>query len=97
MRRIKIFLVLPLLTCLVWMLPAAAQTVTGKLAGTVTDPSGAVIAGATVSLTNVLTSQARSQTSDKSGNFTFTEILPGTYIVTISAPGFKRPPFPTFR
>jgi Carboxypeptidase regulatory-like domain len=66
-----------------------AQTVTGQVSGTVTDPSGAVIAGAKVTLTYALTGQQRNLTADASGVFVFPELVPGTYQLAIAAPGFQ--------
>ena len=86
---------------LVWLLAAivlcagmfsanlAAQTVTGQISGTVTDPSGAVISGAKITLTYALTGQQRSVVTDTSGVFTFPELVPGTYNVSIAAQGFQ--------
>src|SRR5215831_672306 len=68
---------------------SSAQTVTGQISGTVTDPSGAVVAGAKVTLTYVLTGQQRDFVTDNSGTFTFPELAPGTYQVGITAPGFE--------
>jgi len=67
----------------------AAQTVTGQISGTVTDPSGAVISGAKITLTYALTGQQRSVVTDTSGVFTFPELVPGTYNVAIAAQGFQ--------
>ncbi len=67
----------------------AAQTVTGQISGTVTDPSGAVISGAKVTLTYALTGQQREVVTDTSGVFTFPELVPGTYNVAIAANGFQ--------
>ena len=86
---------------LVWLLAAivlcagvfsanlVAQTVTGQISGTVTDPSGAVISGAKITLTYALTGQQRSVVTDTSGVFTFPELVPGTYNVSIAAQGFQ--------
>ena len=68
--------------------PAAAQMLYGSLTGNVTDPSGAVVPGARVETLNVNTGAARQATADDKGFFLFPELLPGTYKVTISAPGF---------
>ncbi|MBV8553053.1 MAG: TonB-dependent receptor [Acidobacteriaceae bacterium] len=67
-----------------------AQAVTGTVLGTVTDTSGAVIASAKVVLTNVGTGIARTQATNASGNYTFTDIPEGTYSVSTEAGGFKR-------
>lgn len=86
MRKIAVMVCLALL----WIAPAAfAQTVTGGVTGSVTDPSGAVIAGAKVSLINSLTNQTTVQTTGAAGSFNFRQILPGTYDVQITATGFK--------
>lgn len=67
----------------------AQSGTTGALTGTVTDPSGAVIAGATVTATNIGTGQARTSTTDASGSYKFSLLSPGNYSVKISAAGFK--------
>jgi Carboxypeptidase regulatory-like domain/TonB-dependent Receptor Plug Domain len=70
--------------------PALAQSgTTGALTGTVSDPSGAVISGATVTLTSLATGQERTATSDASGSYKFSLVPPGTYSVKFTAAGFK--------
>ncbi|MDR3720958.1 MAG: TonB-dependent receptor [Candidatus Acidoferrales bacterium] len=70
--------------------PIWAQSgTTGGLTGTVTDPSGGVIVGATVTATNVGTGQERSVTTDSSGVYKFSLLQPGNYSVKIAAAGFK--------
>ena len=70
--------------------PIWAQSgTTGGLTGTVTDPSGGVIVGATVTATNVGTGQARTDTTDTSGVYKFSLLQPGNYSVKFSASGFK--------
>lgn len=66
-----------------------AQNVTGTFNGTVQDPSGAVISGATVTLLNQTTSDNRTTVSNDRGYFTFAGLIPGSYTVTISAKGFQ--------
>lgn len=66
-----------------------AQT-TGTMSGTVSDPNGAVVAGATVTVRNTATGAERSTTTNSIGAFTFTDLQPGNYSVTIENPGFKR-------
>ena len=68
---------------------ALAQTITGSVRGTVTDPSGAVVAGATVtSPTQVPVLPANH--ADKSGLYDFEFLVLGNYTVTVTAPGFNR-------
>jgi hypothetical protein len=66
-----------------------AQTSTGRIAGTVTDQSGAAIKGATVSVVNERTSQERSQTTNDDGNYIFSGLEPSNYTVKASQSGFS--------
>lgn len=69
---------------------AMAQTAeTGALTGTVTDPSGAVVVGASVTITNIGTGQARTGTTESSGSYKFSLLPPGNYSVKITASGFQ--------
>ncbi len=68
---------------------------TGALAGTVTDPSGAVIAGATVTLTDTATGQVRTATTDANGSYKFGLLAPGTYSVEFADTGFKTTTVPS--
>jgi hypothetical protein len=67
-----------------------AQTATGSLSGTITDPSNAVVAGATVTLVNTATGAERSAVSSSLGTFDFQALQPGTYTVSVEAKGFKK-------
>ena len=68
---------------------AKAQTGnSGTIAGTVTDPSGAVIAAATVTIHNAVSGFERSATTDSSGNFSFTNVPFNPYHLTVAANGF---------
>ena len=71
-------------------LPALPQAVNGTLLGTVTDVGGGLVAGARVSLTETDTSVARRLVANDSGNYTFADIPPGTYSVTVEHDGFKK-------
>src|SRR5258708_12334174 len=66
------------------------QGLDGSISGNVSDRSGSPIPGADISLTNVATTQARQTRSDANGDFVFTQILPGTFKMTVAANGFKR-------
>ena len=72
-------------------LPAFTQNVgsTGSINGTVTDESGAVVAGATLELTDIGTAQVRRTTSSSQGYFNFPDLTATSYTLKVSAPGFK--------
>ena len=66
-----------------------AQSVTsGVVSGTVTDPSGAAVAHAAVTLTNINTNAAQQSTTNADGGYTFSFVQPGTYKVAVTAQGF---------
>lgn len=77
-----------LILCLLICAPAHAQVAGGTLSGTVSDASGAVIPNAQVAITNTATGVTSNAVTDSAGLFTAPNLLPGTYQVTISAPGF---------
>jgi hypothetical protein len=69
---------------------AYGQAVNGSLLGTVTDATGAFIPNAKVTITEVNTGIARTAETNASGNYTFPNLPPGTYDVTVEQTGFKR-------
>lgn len=68
---------------------AQAQLDTGGITGTVTDPAGAVVPGAKITLTNEATGIAIQTTSTSTGTYSLNEIRPGTYTLQAEAPGFR--------
>ncbi|MCU1221615.1 MAG: TonB-dependent receptor plug [Candidatus Angelobacter sp.] len=70
-------------------LPSMAQVIKGSISGTVTDPQGAVVSGATVKAINDATGATLATTSDSSGSFHFNLIPVGSYRVEMTAAGFK--------
>lgn len=66
-----------------------AQQSLGRIAGTVSDPSGALIANAQIRITNEQTSTAASAITNHSGEFTIVQLPIGSYTVTATAPGFE--------
>ncbi len=72
------------------LLPVAAQTTSGSIVGTVTDTSGAIVPGASVTITNVDTGSTTKTTTDSSGNYVVTPLPVGHYSVTVEAQGFKK-------
>ena len=70
--------------------PAAAPQATGSLAGAIVDPTGAVIPGASITVTPTGSgSTPVTATSDSQGNFTLSGLAPGVYSVQASFPGFR--------
>ncbi len=79
-----------LLVCLLSGLAVRAQSTFGTILGIVRDSSGAVVAGAAVTLVNTGTSAHRELVSDTEGNFVFSNVEVGTYSLTIVTPGFEK-------
>jgi len=69
---------------------AYSQAVNATLLGTVTDITGGVIAGAKVAITEVNTGAVRDTQTNESGNFTFPDLTPGQYTVSVEEAGFKK-------
>jgi hypothetical protein len=86
MRRIALitFLISCMCSLNLW-----SQNVSSVLQGTVVDSTNAVVVGATVQVSNVGTALERTVTTNEKGLFRQPNLLPGTYKVTINAPGFK--------
>ncbi len=68
---------------------AGAQALYGSLVGNVVDGSGGRIPGATVTATRKETNQTTEQTTPENGTYSFSNLLPGTYDVVVTLPGFK--------
>src|SRR6266849_6379985 len=82
LRLIAVFLFLAVATLV-------AQTFRGTILGTVTDASGALVAGATVKVRNVGTGLERTTTTSTDGSYAVPELPIGTYVVTVSQSGFQ--------
>ncbi len=83
-RRLFEITLVSLLLCVF----AFGQAETGQIMGTVTDPSGAVVPNAKVTVTNVQTGAIRTTQSNASGLYTVTNLMAGTYEVKIEGSGF---------
>lgn len=70
--------------------PLAIAQSTGTISGFVHDPSGAAVQGATVTATMTEQNSSRTSTTDASGFYNFTALLPGQYTLTVAAPGFQQ-------
>jgi len=73
-----------------------AQIATASLNGTVSDPSGAVIPGATVNLKNVATNGERTTNTNSAGQYVLVNISPGRYTLTVHKDGFSTVAHPEF-
>ena len=76
--------------CLVMISPVlkAQSTTDGAISGTVTDPSGAGVASAVVTVTNSATSAEQTTTTDDNGYFRVAKLQPSAYVVKIEVSGF---------
>ena len=77
------------LLVVLFALGAMAQIQNGQFAGTVTDPSGAAVANAKITVSNQATGLAVTATSNATGSYLIPELPPGTYKITVEAAGFK--------
>ncbi len=66
-----------------------AQTSYGSIVGTVTDPTGAIVPGAKVTLKNTNTNVTQPTTTGSGGNYNFVNLVPGIYSITVSEAGFQ--------
>jgi hypothetical protein len=91
MSRIRILLCATVVLALVCLSSSTAFAQYGaSLQGTVTDKSGAVVAGATVTATNHATGVSKSATTGDSGFYRITGLAPGGYTVVVESQGFKK-------
>lgn len=87
--KFKLLSSIALLACVfLFQASAFAQTSRGTVSGIVTDPQGAAVAGATVTLLNTQTNLSRTTTSNGEGFYRFDAVDLGNHTVTINAPGF---------
>src|SRR5687768_4276075 len=89
MRKIKYFIGSCILSILIGLsLNITAQTTTSTIEGTITDPNGAVIAGATVRASGTTLAAERTATTDADGFYRLAALPAGTYTVTVTQTGF---------
>ncbi len=96
-RTSKLLTLCMILNCCFAMLPlrtatsiVMAQTIVGRVSGTVTDTAGGLIPGVTLKVTNDATGLERVVKTDDSGFYVVTNLPPGNYTVTAEQPGFKK-------
>src|SRR5205823_8933720 len=89
--KVALRLVLLLAVAAVWASPALAQALgsAGTVTGVVTDPNGAVVPNATVTISNPVTGYTRTVNTDADGTFRFNDVPPNNYQIKASAPGFS--------
>jgi len=81
---------LGIVVCMVLSVAAFAQNATTSVRGIVTDPTGAVVQGATVILTNTVTQLSQQQKVGKNGEYNFVDLQPATYTISATAAGFGK-------
>jgi len=89
LHRVAVSALVILAIAIVSASPASAQVSGATLSGTITDPSGAAIANAKVSITNKATGITRNVTTDAAGFYSAPNLQPGDYEVTVAAQGFS--------
>jgi outer membrane receptor protein involved in Fe transport len=88
-RAIRIFMISSLASLLLVPLPLRAQVGSADVLGTVTDPSGAVVSNAAVTVRNLGTAAERKATTDDRGDYVVSLLPNGSYSLKVEAPGFK--------
>jgi hypothetical protein len=76
-------------TLFLFAMPTWPQSTAGRILGAITDPSGAAVAGAAVTVTDVQRGTSRTLTTDESGAYVAADLQPGTYKIHVEAKGFK--------
>ena len=84
-KALRIAIAFLSLAVIVW-----GQAETGQITGVVMDPSGAVIANAEVTIRNADTGTERLTTANNDGVYAVTNLLPGEYLITVTASGFGK-------
>jgi outer membrane receptor protein involved in Fe transport len=88
-RSMWVLVALLSLLCSLWVPSAFGQAVYGSILGSVTDPSGAAVNGAKITVTSQTKNVSIETTSNESGNYDVTHLIPDVYVVRIAAQGFK--------
>jgi hypothetical protein len=84
-----VFLLLLFFSCVAFTVNARAQTSYGSVVGLVTDPTGAIVPGVTVVLRNTTTNASQTVVTGASGNYSFVNLKPSVYDVTVTKEGFE--------
>ncbi len=91
LSKLNLRFLVSVFAAMVFVFVASAQTTvsTGSISGTVTDPTGAAIAGAKVTITNKATAQATTTTTSSGGSYNSGALIPGDYEVRVEQSGFS--------
>src|SRR5690349_8125158 len=89
MKRWGSLVFLTALVVALMVTPLAAQTVTGTISGVVSDPTGAVVPQATVSITNINTAFSRTVTTNDMGEYVAPDLPNGNYRIIVKQANFK--------
>jgi Carboxypeptidase regulatory-like domain len=89
MKHRRLFCLSMLFCLTLWAVTACAQTSTGRITGTITDQTGAVVSGATVNITSLEENRTVTAQSGGSGEYSVPSLKPGSYKVEVTAPNFK--------
>src|ERR1700679_998774 len=87
--RAASFMALLAIGCLLTIAPARAQSVYGSVFGTVTDKTGAVVPGATVTVTDEAKGTVETVVTNDTGDYTISHLVPDTYDLKIETKGFE--------
>ena len=87
--RLRLPLMLPVALAL-FVAPLFSQEFRASLSGSITDPAGAAITDAKITVQNVDTGEAHITTSRDDGTYTVISLTPGKYVITVEKQGFKR-------
>jgi outer membrane receptor protein involved in Fe transport len=88
-RTVLVALATLSLLCGLWVPAAVGQAVYGSILGTVSDPSGAAVSGAKVTVTSQTKNVSVTDTTNESGNYSVTHLIPDVYSIRIEGSGFK--------
>ncbi|HXN95291.1 MAG TPA: carboxypeptidase regulatory-like domain-containing protein [Candidatus Acidoferrales bacterium] len=89
----RVVLVVVAVACLLTLVPSAVMgqaSSTGSVNGLVTDPTGATVVGATVTLTDKATNKAQTTNTNDAGRYAFLNVFPGTYDIRVTMKGFRQ-------
>jgi hypothetical protein len=90
MCRYVFAVLLAFITSIINLSDLGAQALTGQISGEIQDPAGKLVPGAAVALLNAATGQKRSTVSNATGDFVFTQVLPGDFDLRVELAGFKK-------